>query len=594
MLIEIHMIQNHSPSNLNRDDLGAPKTCVFGGVTRARISSQCLKRSIRNPGNPENPDDPESPRKGGSMFADSVRTVLGERTKMFPWLVEKELEKAQGRFRAGNETDADIEKQKKGIVAACRTIARAEGKAVSGKKEKQQKDKRPQTPQLIFIGPAQARSFVEKLLELKQSMRSCYEYFLDPATVFESFLEPELAKTGLTEEQQERALKAGWRIRHTEGRLAELRKLLPSQAETDEADATSGASKDPVQSPPPIDDEGIASEIAAGLAVLAVQGSERFSQITSPRGARGEPQLDIKRDKPKEYEEFVKALRQATLKVSVDIALFGRMTTSDYIANTEAAMQVAHAISTHAVVNETDYWTAVDDLGKAGGGAGHVDEAQFNSACFYKYFSLDWDQLVSNLAGPQPVENEDTEGHARWEKEVKPEAQKLAACTLGHFIRAAALTTPTGKQNSFAANNEPCGILLEIKKTKVPTNYANAFAEPAERIGKPDDDAADEKSCEGRSVACLADHVHAIRKAYGIDSTLLWYSPKLWRFPFKYWERAEDGKKTKAKLVTDCRFGVLGGEDDKPAGLVEAVVEALGLNVTWAKVKDAGQAGVQA
>ena len=42
MLIEIHMIQNHGPSNLNRDDLGAPKTCLFGGVTRARISSQCL------------------------------------------------------------------------------------------------------------------------------------------------------------------------------------------------------------------------------------------------------------------------------------------------------------------------------------------------------------------------------------------------------------------------------------------------------------------------------------------------------------------------------------------------------------------------
>ena len=41
MLIEIHAIQNHSPANLNRDDLGAPKTCLFGGVTRARISSQC-------------------------------------------------------------------------------------------------------------------------------------------------------------------------------------------------------------------------------------------------------------------------------------------------------------------------------------------------------------------------------------------------------------------------------------------------------------------------------------------------------------------------------------------------------------------------
>ncbi|MDI9530030.1 MAG: type I-E CRISPR-associated protein Cas7/Cse4/CasC, partial [Candidatus Cloacimonadota bacterium] len=46
MLIEIHMIQNHSPANLNRDDLGAPKTCYFGGVLRSRISSQCIKRSI--------------------------------------------------------------------------------------------------------------------------------------------------------------------------------------------------------------------------------------------------------------------------------------------------------------------------------------------------------------------------------------------------------------------------------------------------------------------------------------------------------------------------------------------------------------------
>jgi len=40
MLIEIHIIQNHSPANLNRDDLGAPKTCFFGGVLRSRISSR--------------------------------------------------------------------------------------------------------------------------------------------------------------------------------------------------------------------------------------------------------------------------------------------------------------------------------------------------------------------------------------------------------------------------------------------------------------------------------------------------------------------------------------------------------------------------
>lgn len=47
MNLEMHVLQNFVPSNLNRDDTGTPKDCVFGGVRRARISSQCLKRSIR-------------------------------------------------------------------------------------------------------------------------------------------------------------------------------------------------------------------------------------------------------------------------------------------------------------------------------------------------------------------------------------------------------------------------------------------------------------------------------------------------------------------------------------------------------------------
>lgn len=47
MKIEIHLLQNFAPSNLNRDDTGAPKDCEFGGYRRARISSQCLKRAMR-------------------------------------------------------------------------------------------------------------------------------------------------------------------------------------------------------------------------------------------------------------------------------------------------------------------------------------------------------------------------------------------------------------------------------------------------------------------------------------------------------------------------------------------------------------------
>ena len=45
-LIEVHVLQNFAPSNLNRDDTGAPKDAFFGGTRRARVSSQCAKREI--------------------------------------------------------------------------------------------------------------------------------------------------------------------------------------------------------------------------------------------------------------------------------------------------------------------------------------------------------------------------------------------------------------------------------------------------------------------------------------------------------------------------------------------------------------------
>lgn len=47
MFVEIHLLQNFAPSNLNRDDTGSPKDCTFGGIRRARISSQCQKHAIR-------------------------------------------------------------------------------------------------------------------------------------------------------------------------------------------------------------------------------------------------------------------------------------------------------------------------------------------------------------------------------------------------------------------------------------------------------------------------------------------------------------------------------------------------------------------
>jgi CRISPR system Cascade subunit CasC len=47
MKIELHLLQHFAPSNLNRDDTGAPKDCELGGYRRARVSSQCQKRAVR-------------------------------------------------------------------------------------------------------------------------------------------------------------------------------------------------------------------------------------------------------------------------------------------------------------------------------------------------------------------------------------------------------------------------------------------------------------------------------------------------------------------------------------------------------------------
>ncbi|MCX5643240.1 MAG: type I-E CRISPR-associated protein Cas7/Cse4/CasC [Phycisphaerae bacterium] len=275
----------------------------------------------------------------------------------------------------------------------------------------------------------------------------------------------------------------------------------------------------------------------------------------------------------------------------------------------EAALQAAHAISTHAVVNEVDYFTAAEDLPYTQGAA-HPDEAMYNAACFYKYFSLDWDQLVKNLAGPEPDKEKDRQAHEKWIKEVQTPATRLAAATLGHFILAAAKTTPSGKQNSFASNCEPCGILIEIKKDgKTPTSYANAFADPVERIGKWDDDGPDYVSLEGRSIARFGDHVFNLRKAYGIDSTLLWHAMPMYRFPLQGWEREDDGRKKRDKEGKELPPKPFKEWDEKPSsgakprehrscaridgdnkeGLVEAVIEELGLGFKWSHVMDAGR-----
>lgn len=92
---------------------------------------------------------------------------------------------------------------------------------------------------------------------------------------------------------------------------------------------------------------------------------------------------------------------------AVDIALFGRMVAQAAELNIEAAASFSHAISTHKVSNEVEFFTALDDRATEPGSA-HMGSLEFNSATYYRYVSLDLGQLCQTLAGlnlPDAVEN---------------------------------------------------------------------------------------------------------------------------------------------------------------------------------------------
>jgi CRISPR system Cascade subunit CasC len=171
---------------------------------------------------------------------------------------------------------------------------------------------------------------------------------------------------------------------------------------------------------------------------------------------------------------------------AIDVALFGRMLANLPHRNQDAAAQVAHAISTHKVEREFDFYTAVDDLNTAADtGAGMLGTIEFNSACFYRYAALDLDLLAANLLGDD----------------------ELAIRGVGAFLRASIVAIPTGKQSSFAAHNPPSFVGVSVRSDAVPRNLVNAFEKPV-----PNSD----EGLTDRSVALLIEEWMKLDAAYGV------------------------------------------------------------------------------
>lgn len=160
----------------------------------------------------------------------------------------------------------------------------------------------------------------------------------------------------------------------------------------------------------------------------------------------------------KDKKQYKDALKAAP---SADMALFGRMVADDPSLNYDAAAQVAHSISTHAVQNEFDYFTAVDDCApEDNAGAGHLGTVEYNSSTLYRYATVNVLELTRTLGAEQAAE------------------------TVRAFAEAFIRSMPTGKQNTFANRTLPDAVYITVRCDQ-PINLSNAFerAVPASEEG---------------------------------------------------------------------------------------------------------------
>ena len=303
LFIDMHAIQIVPPSNLNRDDTGSPKTAQYGGVKRARVSSQSWKRAMRE------------------YFLGTIGTEnLGKRTLRLTEYIADNIKKQIPEI---NDQDALI--MAENLINQC-------GIRKNGKLNKVfTLDKNKKIESFIFISNAQIKALAEMAIVLDDKLKEDSKYMIN-------------------------------------------------------------------------------------------------------------------------YNDVRKAINEFP---SIDIALFGRMLAKDPLLNEDASSQVAHAISTHGVQTEFDFYTAVDDLApEDNAGAGMLGTIEFNSSTLYRYANVAIHEFANQIKNKEDV--------------IK--AIKL-------YVKAFANSMPTGKVNTFANQTLPQFVMVTLRKDR-PVNLISAFEEP--------------------------------------------------------------------------------------------------------------------
>lgn len=170
----------------------------------------------------------------------------------------------------------------------------------------------------------------------------------------------------------------------------------------------------------------------------------------------------------------------------IDVALFGRMVADVKGLNVDAAVQVAHALSTHGVETEFDYYTAVDDENVEDSGAGMIGTIEFNSATLYRYATVSVHQLLENLADPDAT-----------------------ADAVRTFIDAFVRCMPAGYNNSFAPRTLPHLVLVVLREDQ-PVNLVSAYEKAV---------CGGARGIADESAARLADEFRSVNATWGMVPT---------------------------------------------------------------------------
>lgn len=346
--MELHIIQSVPVACLNRDDLNSPKTAVFGGVQRARVSSQSWKRAIR--------DMAKEIDKSGQF--------KGARSRLF-------IKEISAALKQRGEAD-----QIANALALCaghylaKLDTKEEGKVKT----------------LIFLSPLEYEVFANLIFSLADDNKQ---------------------------------------------------KLV---------EAISSVDKDKLAT------DG--------------DGDENIDNEDTAKMNKGEKKLSAKQFSKLVTKILAQPVKKAfkadsLLKDAADIALFGRMVANDPSLNVEAASMFSHALSTHKVDNEIDFFAAIDDLQpKEEAGAGMTGTLEFNSATYYRFAALNLDMLAD-------------EKHLG--KSMTQEERKSVVRT---FIEATIKAIPIARKNTMNGNTLPDYVLGVVRDKGHPIQLVNAFENP--------------------------------------------------------------------------------------------------------------------